>query len=66
MQLAKTDAVTQVGGRALQRVAMLSQLEQQLAQSVPIAATRLQGIADLTTMGVGEVVLDSVYRLRRC
>jgi hypothetical protein len=48
---AKTDSVSQVGGHAMQRVAMLSQLEQQLAQTVPLANSRLQAIADLTTMG---------------
>ena len=63
---AKTDSVSQVGGHAMQRVAMLSQLEQQLAQTVPLATSRLQAIADLTTMGVGEVVVDSIHRLRRC
>jgi hypothetical protein len=62
----KTDAVAHVGGHAMQRVALLSQLEQQLAQTVPLASTRLQGIADLTTMGVGEVVVDTIARLRRC
>lgn len=66
LALAKTDSVAHVGGHAMQRVAMLSQLEQQLAQTVPLAASRLQGIADLTTMGVGEVVVDTIHRMRRC
>ena len=41
IETAKHDALQQIAGRAMQGVALVSQLEQQLAQVVPIAASRL-------------------------
>lgn len=64
LQAAKTDGVAYVGRRAMQNVALLSQLEVQLAQTVPAAVSRLQAIADITAMGLSEVVIDSVHKLR--
>ena len=43
---------------------MLSQLEHQLANLVPLAASRLQAIADMTCLAVAEVVGDTLHRLR--
>ena len=65
VQAAKADAVGFVAQRALQNVAFVSQVEQTLGQTVPIAVSRLQAIGDLATLGIGQVVTDSVYRLRR-
>ena len=44
---ARLDAVDMVAMRAMQGVGLVSQLEQQLAQVVPIAASRLQAIGDM-------------------
>jgi len=65
IEAAKADAVGYVAQRGMQGVAFLSQVEQTLAQTVPLAASRLQAIGDLATLGIGQVVTDSVYRLRR-
>jgi hypothetical protein len=64
VQALKADAVTFVGKRAMQDVAMLSQLEQQLATLVPMATGRLQGIADMTSLAIAEVVGDTLRRVR--
>jgi hypothetical protein len=64
VQSSKVDAVISVGQRAMQGVAFLSQVEQQLGQTVPLSVTRLQAIGDLTTLGVGEIVTDTITMLR--
>jgi hypothetical protein len=61
----KIDAVTVVAQRAMQGVAFVSQIEQQLGQTVPIAVTRLQAVGDLATLAMGQVVTDSMTKLRR-
>ena len=55
-------AVTQ---RGLQGVAFISQVEGQLGQTVPLAVTRLQAIADIGALGVGQIVMDTANKLRR-
>lgn len=65
VQAAHVDAVALVAQRAMQSVAFVSQMEQQLGQAVPLAVTRLQAIGDLATLGVGQVVTDTVTKLRR-
>lgn len=60
------DAIGAVAGRAMQDVALLSQMEQQLAQTVPMASGRLALIADSAALSLAEVVHDAAYRLRRC
>lgn len=65
IQAAQVDAVAAVAQRAMQGVAFVSQVEQQLGQAVPLAVTRLQAIGDLATLGMGQVVADTVTRLRR-
>jgi hypothetical protein len=60
LQVAKADAVGFVGRAGMQAVAMVSQFEQQLGQTCPMAVSRLQGIADMTAMGIAEVVADTV------
>lgn len=42
----------------------MTQLEQQLATLVPLAAGRLQAIGDLTALAVAEVVSDTQHQLR--
>jgi hypothetical protein len=61
----KIDAVTVVAQRAMQGVAFVSQIEQQLGQAVPIAVTRLHAVGDLATLAMGQVVTDSMTKLRR-
>ena len=64
-QVAKVDAVAYVGRSGMQAVAVVSQFEQQLGTMCPMAVTRLQGIADMTALGVAEVVADTVRRVSR-
>jgi hypothetical protein len=56
IQAAQIDAVAAVGQRALQ---------QSLGQAVPLAATRLQAVGDVTTLALTQVVTDTVSKLRR-
>jgi hypothetical protein len=65
LQAAQVDAVTAVAQRAMQGVAFVSQIEQQLGQAVPIAVSRLQAIGDLAALSMGQVVTDTVTKLRR-
>jgi hypothetical protein len=63
LELGRLDGLQQVAGRALQGVALVSQLEQQLAQLVPIAASRLQAIGDMHALASAEVVAQATRRL---
>lgn len=63
IQSLKVQAVGYVGQQAMQAVAMVSQLEGQLAQACPLAVTRLQGIADMTSMAIAQVVIDTAWKL---
>lgn len=63
IQAMKVDAVAYVGKRAMHNVAMLSQLEGQLATLVPLATGRLQAIGDMTALAITEVVSDTLRRL---
>lgn len=65
VQSARVDAVAFVGRRAMQDVALLSQVESQLAQAVPHASGRLASIADLTAIAMTEVVVDTARRVGR-
>lgn len=65
IQNAQVDAMASVTQRGLQGVAFISQVEQQLGQVVPMAASRLQAIADVGALGISQVVMDSVNKLRR-
>jgi hypothetical protein len=64
VQATRADAVTYVGRRAMQDVAMLSQLEQQLATLVPMASGRLAAIGDIASIAIAEVVSDTLRRVR--
>lgn len=59
------DGIAYVGQRAMQDVALLTQLEQQLAAAVPLAASRLQAIGDMTALGMADVVAGTARRLGR-
>lgn len=62
---AVADGVTAVTGRALQHVAMVSQAEQQLAQTVPHASGRLAAIADAHALAMQATVIDAARALGR-
>ena len=63
VESSKLDALQQIAGRAMQGVALVSQLEQQLAQVVPIASSRLQAIGDMHALATAEVVAQAPRRL---
>ena len=65
LQAHKADALGAVAGRAMQDVALLSQMEQQLAQTVPLASGRLAAIADTAALGLTDIVSQTAHRLRR-
>jgi hypothetical protein len=62
---AKVDGVSAVAARALQNVALLSQMEQSLAQAVPHASGRLATIADLASLALAGAVSDAAQRIGR-
>lgn len=64
-QTAKVQAITHVAGRALQDVALLSQMEQQLSTVVPMASGRLAAITDLTALALTEVIAESTTKMRK-
>lgn len=64
IQAVRADAVTYVGKRAMQDIAMLTRLEEQLALMAPLASGRLQVIGDITVFAVAEVVSDTQRRVR--
>jgi hypothetical protein len=61
----KIEGIAHVGAVAQQRVALLTQMEQQLTQLVPLAASRLQAIGDLTALGMADVVATAGRRIAR-
>lgn len=65
LQSARVHAVGYIGKQAMQSVAMVSQLEGQLAELVPLATTRLQAIADMTTLATAEVVAGTLRKISR-
>ena len=64
VQAAQIDAITAVTQRGLQGAAFISQVEQQLAQVVPLAASRLQAIGDIGTLALAQVTMDTANKLR--
>ena len=63
LQAARVHSVAYVGKQAMQATAIVSELEGQLGQMVPRAKGRLQGIADITTLGLAEIVADTVRKV---
>ncbi len=56
-------AIDAVASRAMQGVAMVTQLEQQLTQTVPLAASRLQALGDMHALAVANEVASLSRRL---
>jgi len=65
LQVARVMAVGCVGKQAMHEVALISQLEQQLATLVPMATGRLQAIGDMMALDAAEIVSDTVRQVRR-
>lgn len=65
IEAAKVDGVAAVAGKAMQDVALLSQMEQSLAQSVPHASGRLAMVADLAAVSMAGIVADAARRIGR-
>lgn len=65
IQAAQVDALSAVTQRGLQGAAFISQVEGMLGQTVPLAVTRLQAIADVGSLGLTQVVMDTANKLRR-
>ncbi|MGA8726011.1 MAG: hypothetical protein WB565_13315 [Acidimicrobiales bacterium] len=63
-ETAKVDGALRVAGKAAQGVAVLSQIEQQLTETVPTATSRVAFVVDRTVLEIGEMVTDACYRLR--
>jgi hypothetical protein len=63
-EAAKVDGALRVAGKAAQGVAVLSQMEQQLTEMVPMATSRVAFVVDRTVLEIGEMVSDTCYRLR--
>lgn len=60
LQVAKVVGTAFVSKKAMHEVAMVSQLEQQLAALVPSATTRLQALGDMFALDAAEIVSDTV------
>ncbi|WP_460827934.1 hypothetical protein, partial [Nostocoides australiense] len=65
VEAAKVDGVSAVAAKAMQDVALLSQMEQSLAQAVPHASGRLATVADLAAISIAGVVADAARRIGR-
>ena len=65
LQAAKIGAVGYVGNRGMHAVALLSQLEQQLATVVPMSTARLQAMGDMAALAMADVVSDTVRQVSR-
>jgi IS30 family transposase len=64
LQVARVQAIGYVGKHAMHEVALLSQLEHQLAALIPSAAGRLQGLDDIAALAMADVLSDTVRRVR--
>lgn len=65
VQVAKANAIGRTSRVALLQCALVSQSEQSLAMVVPAASGRLATIADVASLGLTEVVADTVRRVLR-
>ena len=65
VEAAKLDGISAVAGKAMQNVALLSSVEQSLAQTVPHASGRLATIADLASLAMADVVATAARRIVR-
>lgn len=65
VEATRVDGVSAVAAKAMQDVALLSQIEQSLAQTVPHASGRLAAVADLAAISIAGVVADAARRIGR-
>lgn len=65
IESARASAIASVGHRAMQEVALLTKMERDLAEAVPAAVARLTTIGDLTSIALGDVVLQAARRIGR-
>ncbi|MBF9328448.1 hypothetical protein [Mycobacteroides chelonae] len=65
VQRAKIDVVTSTGGYAMQRAALVGQMQQQLALASPVSSGDLDFLKSLTMVAVGQVVADTAARVSR-
>jgi hypothetical protein len=65
LQVGRVQAIGYVGKRAMQEIALVSQLEVQLTNLVPSAAPRLMAIGDMVALGAADVVSETVRRVSR-
>ena len=64
IQASRVEALGYVGQRAMNVVALTSEMEKQLATIVPMATGRLQAVADMVALSAADIVSDTVRRLR--
>ena len=64
VQVGRMEALGYVGQRAMNVVALTSEVEKQLSTIVPLAAGRLMAIGDMVALGAADIVSDTVRRLR--
>jgi len=64
VECSNLDGLQAISTRAMQGVAMVTQLEQQLSTAVPLAASRLQAIGDMHALASADVVASAPRRLR--
>lgn len=65
VQKAKIDVLASTGGYAMQRAALVSQMEKQLALACPTASGDLDVLKTLTVMGMGQVLADTAAKVNR-
>jgi hypothetical protein len=63
LQIGRVEGLAAVGGVGLQAVAATTQLEQQLTQMVPLAASRLEAIGNMIALGITGVIADTTRQL---
>jgi hypothetical protein len=63
LQASRVEAVTYVAKRAMQEMAMLSQLEVQLSTVVPLATSRLQALGDIAALEAADVISQTVRKV---
>ncbi|ACY20723.1 hypothetical protein Gbro_1441 [Gordonia bronchialis DSM 43247] len=65
IQQVKVDAVARTGAYAMQQVALVSQVQQQLALAAPAASGDLDFIKTMTVVGVGQIVAGTGRAVNR-
>ena len=63
LQAGRVGAVTYVAKRAMQEMALLSQVEVQLSTVVPMATSRLQALGDIAALEAADVISQTVRKV---